>query len=191
MFDLNVEVRWIKCNPTLFAAGFLIKDKVVNKTLKQYIDYVNAPHTFRPKTAFQWDDSLATGNELIDGEHKQLVKAINDFFEACYQNAAGEKLQKTLNFLNDYTIKHFFDEEQLQIKHNYPNYENHKKFHEGFKKVTRDLMVEFIQKGVKEDLIKRAKHDIGDVIIAHIKHEDMRLAAHIRGEEANLPKGRG
>jgi hemerythrin len=131
--------------------------------------------------SYKWDDSLATGNQLIDDEHKQLIIAINAFFSAC-QKTSNEDLQKTLNFLNDYTIKHFFDEEQLQLQYKYPNYENHKKFHESYKKIVRDLMVEFIQSGAHGDLITKAAHDVGDVIIAHIKSEDVKLAAYIKAQ---------
>ncbi|MDR0707273.1 MAG: bacteriohemerythrin [Treponema sp.] len=206
-FDIKVEVRWIKCSPTLFMAGFLIKEKSGSKLFQQYIDCLTKNHptetaapaskkvfqgsgpaetsTPPPKTVFQWSDSLATGNKQIDAEHKQLIEAINGFFGACSTNSGSDKMQKTINFLLDYTVKHFYNEERLQIQYKYPGYENHKKFHENFKKNVRDLMVEFINKGASDELIKRAKHDIGEVIIAHIQHEDMRLAAHIRGRQSS------
>jgi hypothetical protein len=44
-------------------------------------------------------------------------------------------------------------------------------------------MHEFIMKGINDDLVAKAKHDIGDVLIAHIKSEDIRLAAHIKSME--------
>lgn len=132
---------------------------------------------------FLWDKSIETGNTLIDEEHKKLIQGINDFLDVCHSEQAGENLQKTLRFVNDYTIQHFFDEEQLQLKYKYPNYDNHHAFHEGYKKVVKDLMITFITKGYSEELVATAKHDIGDVLIAHIKHEDVRLAAHIRAQE--------
>jgi methyl-accepting chemotaxis protein len=136
------------------------------------------------KTVFQWSDSLATGNEQIDAEHKQLIRALNKFFDVCSTSSDSDTMQKTINFLLDYTVKHFYNEEQLQIRYKYPGYDNHKKFHENFKKNVHDLMVEFINKGASDELIKRAKHDIGEVIIAHIQHEDSRLAAHIKGQQS-------
>jgi methyl-accepting chemotaxis protein len=205
-FDIKVEVRWIKCSPTLFMAGFLIKEKNGNKLFQHYIDYLTqkrpagipspSPKTISQgkrraetsspssKMVFQWSDSLATGNEQIDSEHKQLIVAINDFFAACSMNSGGDKMLKTINFLLDYTVKHFYNEERLQLQYKYPGYDNHKKFHENFKKNVHNLMVEFINKGASDELIKQAKHDIGEVIIAHIQHEDMRLAAHIKGQQS-------
>jgi hemerythrin len=132
---------------------------------------------------FQWNDSLLTGNALIDSEHKELVRIINDFFDACARNINGDEFQKILNFLNSYTIKHFSDEEQLQTKYNYPYYKDHKKFHESYKEVVRNFMHEFIMRGINEELVTKAKRDVGEVIIAHIKSEDRRLAAYIKSLE--------
>ncbi|MDR0410936.1 MAG: hemerythrin family protein [Treponema sp.] len=132
---------------------------------------------------FQWNDSLLTGNALIDSEHKELVRAINDFFDACDRRISGDEFQKILSFLNSYTIKHFSDEEQLQVKYDYPYYEDHKKFHESYKTTVRNFMHEFILRGINGELVAKAKHDIGEVIIAHIKLEDHRLAAHIKTME--------
>jgi hemerythrin len=137
----------------------------------------------RIMVTFQWNDSLLTGNSLIDSEHKELVRAINAFFDACARKIDEEEFQKILNFLNSYTIKHFSDEEQLQVKYKYPNYENHRKFHEAYKKTVRDLMHQFIMGGINEKLVMEAKYDIGEVIITHIKTEDRRLATYIKAME--------
>jgi methyl-accepting chemotaxis protein len=205
-FEIKVEVRWIKCSPALFMAGFLIKEESGSKLFQRYIDYLKEKHPAKtsspapktapeekrpaeipspqPKATFQWSDSLATGNEQIDAEHKQLIQALNDFFSSCAIHSNGEEMLKTIDFLVDYTIKHFYNEERLQIRYQYPGYDNHKKFHESFKQNVHNLMVEFINKGPSPELLQRAKHDIGEVIIAHIQHEDMRLAAHIRSLQA-------
>jgi hemerythrin len=129
---------------------------------------------------FNWDKSLEVGNELIDSEHKELIRAINEFFDAVATKGGQDKLQATLRFLNDYTIKHFSDEEGLQRQYKYPNYPAHHEFHEGYKKIVRDTMHEFISKGASDELIAKAKHDVGEVIINHIKTEDIKLAAFIR-----------
>ncbi|MDR1219815.1 MAG: bacteriohemerythrin [Treponema sp.] len=188
-FDVQVEVRWIKSSPTLFMAGFLIKEKKESNLFQQYIDCLTGKRpagTSSPPSnkVFQWSDALATGNEQIDAEHKQLIQALNNFFAVCSVHSSGDAMQKTINFLLDYTVKHFYNEEQLQLRYKYPGYNNHKAFHENFKKNVHSLMVEFINKGPSDELLKRAKHDIGEVIIAHIQHEDTRLAAHIRGQQS-------
>jgi hemerythrin len=131
---------------------------------------------------YPWEKSLETGNELIDSEHKQLFAAINSLLETCRAGKGKEELSKSLDFLNDYTIKHFFDEEQLQQKYGYPDYPNHKKLHDNFKAVVRDLKVKLIMKGVSDELINEVRASIGDWLVTHIKGQDIKIAAHIRAK---------
>jgi methyl-accepting chemotaxis protein len=148
------------------------------------LDKLSAGFNTGAEVVYRWDSSLNTGNELIDSEHKQLIKAINSFLEAANLPSAGtaanSRLKDTLTFLNDYTIKHFSDEEQLQLKYKYPGYKAHKDFHEWYKKEVQDMMMAFIKEGSSPDLIEKAKKKVGDTIIAHIKSEDVRLAQFIK-----------
>jgi hemerythrin len=133
---------------------------------------------------YEWSDSLATGHEMIDAQHKQLFVAINDLIETCRLGKGMQELEKSLNFLNDYTIKHFFDEEQVQQKHQYPDYPNHKKLHDNFKLTVRDLKVKMIMKGASEELIDEVRMKIGDWLVTHIKGQDIKLAAYIKSQPA-------
>ncbi|MDR3161580.1 MAG: hemerythrin family protein [Spirochaetaceae bacterium] len=131
---------------------------------------------------YSWDKSLETGNEMIDSQHKQLIAALNSLLEVCRAGKGKEELAKSLDFLNEYTIKHFFEEEQLQQKYEYPDYPNHKKLHDNFKAVVRDLRVKLIMKGVSDELIAEVKASVGDWLVTHIKGQDVKIAAHIRAK---------
>jgi hemerythrin-like metal-binding protein len=134
---------------------------------------------------YVWDSSFETGHELIDTQHKQLVAAVNNLIETCRLGKGKEELEKSLNFLNDYTIKHFFDEEQVQQKCNYPDYPNHKKLHDAFKLTVRDLKVKMIMKGASEDLVNEVRAKIGNWLITHIKGQDIKLGAYIKAQAVN------
>jgi hemerythrin-like metal-binding protein len=134
---------------------------------------------------YEWNSSFETGHALIDTQHKQLFAAVNNLIETCRLGKGAEELEKSLNFLNDYTIKHFFDEEQVQQKYNYPDYPNHKKLHENFKITVRDLKVKMIMKGASEELINEVRAKIGDWLITHIKGQDIKLAAYIKAQAVN------
>jgi hemerythrin len=129
---------------------------------------------------YLWDKSLETGNDLIDNQHKQLVTALNSLLKICREGKGKEELSTSLDFLNDYTIKHFFDEEQLQQKYGYPDYPNHKKLHDNFKTVVRDLKIKLIMKGASDSLINEVRTSIGDWLVTHIKGQDAKIAAYIR-----------
>jgi hemerythrin-like metal-binding protein len=133
---------------------------------------------------YVWDDSVRTGHEFIDEQHKQLFAAINGLMKACNENRGKEELAKSLNFLNDYTIKHFFDEEKIQQKYNYPEYPQHKELHEGFKTTVRDLKVRMIMKGTSTELVDEVRSKIGDWLVTHIKGNDIKLAAYIKQQDS-------
>jgi hemerythrin len=126
------------------------------------------------------DSSFMTGHELIDGQHKQLFDAVNSLIDSCEKGKGQEDLLKNLDFLNEYTIKHFFEEEQIQKACNYPDYENHKKIHEAFKAAVREFKVKMIMKGASADLVTEVRKVIGDWLGTHIKGQDVKLGAYIK-----------
>jgi hemerythrin len=129
-----------------------------------------------------WNKSLEVGNQLIDDQHRQLVEALNRFLSIYNEKKSNTELRKSLDFLNDYTIKHFYEEEQLQKKYQYPDYENHKKLHDGLKKVVRDIQIQLIMKGPSDTLFEAVKVQVGDWLIAHIKTQDSRIGAHLKSK---------
>jgi hemerythrin len=129
---------------------------------------------------YQWDDSLVTGHEMIDGQHKQLFVAVNDLIRTCEEGKGGAELAKSLDFLTNYTIKHFFDEEKLQQKYNYPDFVNHKGYHDNFKEVVRNLSHRLILQGASDSLVSEVRKQIGDWLVTHIKGQDVKVAAYIK-----------
>jgi hemerythrin len=132
--------------------------------------------------AYRWDSSLETGHDGIDTQHKQLFEALNSLLASCLGEQGSEELTKNLDFLNTYTIKHFFDEEKIQQKYNYPDYPNHKQYHQTFKDKVKDLTHRLIWSGPTEALIKEV-HESGDWLVNHIKVQDFKLAQYIKSKD--------
>ena len=131
--------------------------------------------------ALAWSENLATGNKLIDDQHKQLVKATNDLIDACKSGRGQAHLDTTMQFLIDYTRKHFRDEEKLQQLHHFPDYQNHRKLHETFKSSMDELARKLKSEGPTATLTIKISSSIGDWLIHHILNEDKKVAAHIKG----------
>jgi methyl-accepting chemotaxis protein len=132
------------------------------------------------------DDSFLTGCGQVDDQHGQLFDAINGLLEACEKGKGKDELKKSLDFLSDYTVKHFFDEEQQLKKHGYSAFDQHHQFHEAFKKTVRDLAHEFIFKGASQELIDQVKSRIGAWLVEHIKGQDFRWAAELKTKAPEL-----
>jgi len=132
------------------------------------------------------DDSFLTGCELIDGQHGQLIKAVNALLDTCEEGKGGEELTKSLEFLNQYTINHFFDEEQLLKKHNYTDFYHHHQYHESFTKKVRDFSRQYALEGSSDDLIEKMEKQLGSWLVEHIKGQDFRWAEELRKKAPEL-----
>ncbi|MEG0753269.1 MAG: hemerythrin family protein [Angelakisella sp.] len=132
--------------------------------------------------AYQFTKDLETGNPTIDTQHKQLIQAINDLLTACSTGNGRAQIEKTAKFLLDYTSKHFADEEKLQVQSRYPDYLNHKKYHEGFVKVVKDIVAELQASGPSIVLVGKINNAIAGWLINHITKEDVKVAAHIKNK---------
>ncbi|MFT3951448.1 MAG: hemerythrin family protein [Oscillospiraceae bacterium] len=130
--------------------------------------------------AYQLTQDMLTGNKAIDDQHKLLFDAINGLLDACSKGMGRKKIEEVTNFLYEYTARHFADEEKLQIKYSYPDYENHKRYHETYKKTVRALMNQLAEEGPTVALVGKVNTSVAEWLINHIRREDVKLAAHIR-----------
>lgn len=132
--------------------------------------------------AYELTKDLETGNALIDSEHRQLIGAINDLLAACAAGKGRDQILKTTGFLTEYTGKHFSDEEKLQQQYKYPDYPQHKRYHEAFKKTVAGLMKKLNEQGPTVVLVGEINSALAGWLINHIKQEDKKLAAYIKSQ---------
>jgi hemerythrin-like metal-binding protein len=134
---------------------------------------------------YTWDSSFETGHALVDGQHKQLVEALNNLVDAAQNQKGMEELDRVLEFLVAYTIKHFNDEEKLQKQYEYPEYMRHKGYHEAFKKEVAEFMERLQKEGANPDLLVEVYTRIGSWLVNHIKGEDFKMAVYVKTKEQN------
>ena len=82
------------------------------------------------KKQLVWQDSMATGIELIDHDHQRLIMLINMFQEATEFHISERKVQLALDEVIRYTKYHFNREEQLMALNNYPGFKEHQLQHQ-------------------------------------------------------------
>ena len=124
----------------------------------------------------EFTPSLLTGNEMIDGHHKELFKRSNDLFEAIENNAGKEKVAEVLGFLAEYTKFHFSAEEELMGEINYPKAGVHKKAHADLINVVKELSYELNSEGVSAEFEEKVYEKVVDWLYNHIKGSDQELA---------------
>ena len=133
--------------------------------------------------AFTWTKELETGNAQIDAEHKELIAAINNLLAACSVGKGRSELAATVDFLRQYTKTHFAHEQALQIQTKYPDYANHKKYHEEFVKTVEQLSARLKEEGPSVPLVGEINRQLGDWLVRHIKTEDVKVARHIMAQK--------
>ena len=129
----------------------------------------------------EFDNSLVTGNEMIDGQHKELIAKIDKLVTCCQEG--GEKMQaiKMLDYLAEYTDFHFSAEEKLQEEVSYPAIEGHKAKHEEFKKAVDELHEMFVEEeGPTNAFVAAVEKNVVNWLFDHIKNMDQALAAYIQ-----------
>ena len=124
---------------------------------------------------FTWSDAYATGNKTVDEQHKTIFYIANTFIDAHLKGESKEILEEMLNFLVRYTTEHFLYEQELMIKTNYNDYENHKKYHDNFKLIIEKLKKEYDEGGASDELAKTLCSTIIKWLIQHIQREDFKF----------------
>ena len=134
--------------------------------------------------ALIWDSSLETGYGKVDNQHKQLFAAVNNLIEASASGKGDKVVMDVLEFLTSYVIKHFTDEEQLQIDYDYPDYLNHKRIHDDFKAASTELVQQVSLAGPTGELIEKVVSVTGAWLVNHIRGDDFRMAAFVKAADA-------
>lgn len=132
----------------------------------------------------KWTDDLSVGVDLIDSQHKSLIDAVNDLFNACSKGLGRKKISETMQFMKNYTVTHFGDEEKLQQKYNYPDYPNHKKLHAEFVSKINEYSKKLDSEGASIALVAEFNTFVTNWLIYHISREDKKIGWHIAKTEA-------
>lgn len=129
----------------------------------------------------EWRESLAIGVEEIDNQHKELLQRFNALLAACEGGKGMAELKGLLIFLDEYIVKHFSDEENLQQSCNYPRYAEHKKLHDDFVERVFTLQNEILIEGVAVHHVLETNNLLLKWLVNHISVEDKKLGKFLRG----------
>lgn len=120
-----------------------------------------------------WDNSLSVNVNLIDDQHKMLIKRLNEMAEAIDQNRGIEKISRTLSFMIEYTEFHFSTEEKHMTEQDYPSKATHQKQHGEFTTVLNNLIEDFEEEGATQLLANSIDTFLVNWLVNHIKGSDV------------------
>lgn len=77
-----------------------------------------------------WSSQYLIGNELIDSEHQELFRLINDFHNRWLEARERQAIAKVFNQLIVYAELHFRHEEAIMEAEGFPKLAEHQQLHE-------------------------------------------------------------
>lgn len=77
-----------------------------------------------------WSNQYLIGNDVIDAEHEELFRLINDFHSRWIEAHARQDIAKVFNQLITYAESHFRHEEQIMAEAGFPKLAEHLQIHE-------------------------------------------------------------
>jgi hemerythrin len=124
-----------------------------------------------------WTSNLSVGVSLIDDQHKTWFEKAEALFEAGKNNQAKEYVGTLLKFLDEYTKKHFADEETYMLSINYPGYSEQKAAHTAFISQLAKLRSDYDSSGGNLMVIINANQMVLEWLTKHISSMDKKIGA--------------
>ena len=127
-----------------------------------------------------WTQNLSVGVELIDSQHKTWFEKAEKLFEAGKNHQAKEYIGELLNFLEDYTKKHFADEEKYMLGINYPGYHVQKQAHTECIRQLSKLRSDYDASGGNILVILNANQLVLNWLTQHISNMDKKIGEYAK-----------
>lgn len=89
----------------------------------------------------RWNDSLKTGINEIDLEHKALIDEYERLYNSTKSGKGCSDFKSTVNFIESYINTHFANEERIQEEINYVHREEHRKIHNEIKNEIKKFII--------------------------------------------------
>ena len=126
--------------------------------------------------SIEWRADYNIGNEKIDRQHRMLCELVNEVIHSSNENSKiNERLLIVVTFMGNYVEFHFNDEEAIQIKCSYPEYESHKKIHDNFRAVIKNYIERYKKEPASRELLGELIEAARGWLLGHIQGEDQKI----------------
>ncbi len=126
----------------------------------------------------QWDESLATGIESIDRQHKELFRYFNAMQDKLAAGRDENALRDALDSSRNYIKYHFTQEELFMERFGYEDILHHKAMHKEF--VDMVDKVESDSSMSSAERINQLRTFLFNWIVVHIQNMDTKLGKFLK-----------
>lgn len=125
-----------------------------------------------------WSEDYEIGNELIDGEHKEIFARIDLLMAA----KTDDEVRQMAVFMANYVVEHFRDEEELMRSVGYPDYDAHRQLHAEFRQSIEAKVMQINTSVELEGLKVELYNETFRWLIGHVLGVDTKIARFIRNQ---------
>lgn len=138
----------------------------------------------------EWDDKLLTGEEAVDKQHMAMFRAAATLHQAIEEKRGKNALRDISHFLETYIIEHFFMEERLMKKYQYPEARaaKHIQEHLVFKAEMKSLFVLIEKENYDPKYLGQLARRIAQWFAEHIYRLDMDLTKWVHERTGEDPR---
>jgi hemerythrin-like metal-binding protein len=139
-----------------------------------------------------WNEKYATGDSLIDSQHRMLISYINQLEGlARIANPSVQDFERFLRFvefLETYVLTHFKDEDACMNRARCPAYEENKRGHSEFLDFFREIKLRLGTEGCHPALVKKLHESCTTWVKQHVFRIDVQLIGLLGYENDALTK---
>lgn len=136
--------------------------------------------------AIEWNPSYSVGEEKMDQQHRQLFSAINDLYDSMALAMPDHpRTLSCIDFLKEYTLTHFADEEALMRDMKFAGLQAHVDEHQKLigrlDELTNRLLKAQPDTFIDDDVVMFL---VGDWLLQHVVEHDQEYARALRAPVA-------
>jgi len=134
----------------------------------------------------QWNENYSSGINLLDLQHKELVKNINNFLCLDIKKKKITECKKLIKLVDQFIKVHFKDEEDIMKKIKYDDIKTHEKRHNMLKAELNLFKSQFKRKPLDKIVVLEFSSFLSSWLNDHLYTEDMKLIKYIRENYINV-----
>ncbi len=137
----------------------------------------------------EWTDSLNLGVKLIDEQHRELIRIVNQLLQAIHDKDNETTVKEILGKLREYTVFHFNAEERFMNQIRYPGRGEQQQQHERLKRKVKGFQHACFHH--EEVTFGELKAMLSEWLLEHILNYDMEIANFLREREKEGDESKG
>jgi hemerythrin-like metal-binding protein len=128
-----------------------------------------------------WQERYATGIQIIDDQHRQLIQTLNELFDLLQSSAPLDQISQNLECLMACAANHFQTEESVMEENGYPDISRHLEEHRILTRKIQEFRAHFSSPEPPTTL--ELSRLVGDWMSHHLGEVDMGYAEFLKRKQ--------